>query len=297
MKHECSIVRDLLALYAEDMVSPDTASFVRDHLNSCPECRALYENEKMPELPQDSAELPLKQLKKKMTLRRVQAIVLTAVTVAVLLISVFAVLDAPEYLPYSPELLTLTENPDGSICIRFSDRVTDYRYTTDSDESLPGKVCGTLEAWTSKWDRKISARGIQTLTLDSLPERIYYCSNNGQDDTLIWGSTPEYSGKVSLPRLIPGYYCVLAFGLLLVLLIMRLALRRHPKAAVWTERLALFPPAYLLAHLLIMGTDFISYSAQRDLGLISIVTVCLYLGFLTVHHRLRLSREVKNMAQ
>lgn len=40
MKHECSIVRDLLPLYVEDMVNPETAAFVQAHLAECAECQA-----------------------------------------------------------------------------------------------------------------------------------------------------------------------------------------------------------------------------------------------------------------
>ena len=40
MKSECSIVKDLLPLYVEDLVSPETAEYVATHLESCPTCRA-----------------------------------------------------------------------------------------------------------------------------------------------------------------------------------------------------------------------------------------------------------------
>lgn len=43
MKTECSIVRDLLPLYIEDMVSPETANYVSAHLAECAECRAELE--------------------------------------------------------------------------------------------------------------------------------------------------------------------------------------------------------------------------------------------------------------
>ena len=39
MTNECSIVRDLLPLYAENMVSPDTSAFVEGHLDTCEACR------------------------------------------------------------------------------------------------------------------------------------------------------------------------------------------------------------------------------------------------------------------
>lgn len=39
MKTECSIVRDLLPLYVEDMVSAETAQYIKAHLAECPECQ------------------------------------------------------------------------------------------------------------------------------------------------------------------------------------------------------------------------------------------------------------------
>ena len=43
MKRECSIVRDVLPLYFENMVSEDTAVFVKEHLENCSDCAAELE--------------------------------------------------------------------------------------------------------------------------------------------------------------------------------------------------------------------------------------------------------------
>lgn len=43
MKNDCSIVRDLLPLYVEDMVSDETAQFVSEHLNACTDCKKEFE--------------------------------------------------------------------------------------------------------------------------------------------------------------------------------------------------------------------------------------------------------------
>ena len=43
MKKECSIVRDLLPLYFENMLSEDTAVFVKEHLENCSNCAAEFE--------------------------------------------------------------------------------------------------------------------------------------------------------------------------------------------------------------------------------------------------------------
>ena len=44
MKKECSIVRDVLPLYFENMVSEDTAVFVKEHLENCSDCAAEFEH-------------------------------------------------------------------------------------------------------------------------------------------------------------------------------------------------------------------------------------------------------------
>ncbi len=43
MKNECSIVKDLLPLFVEDMVSEETAQYISEHLRDCAECRAEYD--------------------------------------------------------------------------------------------------------------------------------------------------------------------------------------------------------------------------------------------------------------
>ena len=52
MKNECSVVRDILPLYIENMVSEETGEFISEHIAGCPECAAELEtlkNEKAPE--------------------------------------------------------------------------------------------------------------------------------------------------------------------------------------------------------------------------------------------------------
>ena len=43
MKLPCYLVRDLLPLYKDELCEPETAADLREHLDSCPDCRALWE--------------------------------------------------------------------------------------------------------------------------------------------------------------------------------------------------------------------------------------------------------------
>lgn len=98
MKNECSFVRDVLPLYFEDMVSADTADFVREHLEGCPACRAELEKMKNPnglasfaaDTQENTAE-PLNAIKRKLHKRSriIVAITVLVTTVIVLLGSYF----------------------------------------------------------------------------------------------------------------------------------------------------------------------------------------------------------------
>ena len=42
-KIPCAVIKDLLPSYAEDLTSPETSGLVREHLQECPDCEAVYE--------------------------------------------------------------------------------------------------------------------------------------------------------------------------------------------------------------------------------------------------------------
>lgn len=44
--YECNVIQDLLPLYIEQLTSPETAKLVKKHLDTCSECRELYEQMK-----------------------------------------------------------------------------------------------------------------------------------------------------------------------------------------------------------------------------------------------------------
>lgn len=74
MKTDCCIVRDILPLYAENMVSNETSSLIKAHLNECEDCRKEAEslmsdnlkNEIKDSLPDTERDIvPLRKIAKK----------------------------------------------------------------------------------------------------------------------------------------------------------------------------------------------------------------------------------------
>lgn len=102
MNQNCSIVRDLLPLYTENMLSTDSKSFVEEHLKDCPECQAELEALKSDAVVEASVKstanqntdeaLPLKKMKK--TLHKKKWI-----TIGIAAASVFLIVCLLHYFP------------------------------------------------------------------------------------------------------------------------------------------------------------------------------------------------------
>lgn len=93
MKKECSIVRDLLPLYFENMVNEDTAVFVKEHLENCSDCAAEFEHLKSDrqidksEAPQRKNDINVLTAVKKKINKKIFKIVAAVCLVFVVLIS------------------------------------------------------------------------------------------------------------------------------------------------------------------------------------------------------------------
>ena len=300
MKNECSIVRDLLPLYAEGMVSPETASFVEEHLKDCEHCRNEYERLKTPcAVPAQNDAAPLLMLQKKMAAKRLRTIVLTAVFAVALLVSAFAVLDAPVYLPYTEELLAVEPVGENGLQITFDPSVTDFNYTVYQDPDGGNFYYCDVEAWYSLWDRWFSGgeeqRTAVVFPAKPYPVTVMYCPNDGTESICVYGEAGE-GGSIALPRLALGYYLILAVLALAVLFAAWLVAKGRPRQRAWIERIMLYPVSYLISHGIVVGFRAISYSLVRDFRLILFVSLLLYCGLLLAHSVWGLKKEIRETA-
>ena len=116
MKNECHIVRDLMPLYTEGMLSNESAAFVKTHLETCEDCRAAYGGEETPPVTEaDTAQQRvgeagvLRTLKKKLRKQTWCAIIITVAVV--LLVTLMLRLNSIDYLAAisSDERYTLSD--------------------------------------------------------------------------------------------------------------------------------------------------------------------------------------------
>lgn len=308
MKNECSIVCDLLPLYAEDMVSEDTAEFVKEHLGNCPTCRAELEKLRKPvqpvaaqHVPDIDAE-PLKRLKKALLMEKVQAILCTAAVLLALMLSGLSFLTAPEYFAYSQELVTVTEGANGEATISFSSEITDYKLQRIADPADKQTVYH-LEVWTCAWDRMFSKPGAQDVTVK--PENghellIYFTQFINQSSSnsavYIYGEIePDSGGWMALPGLSMGYWLAINIVLLVILGVIWLNLRKKEKPRRLVERLILIPIAYMLGHLCVLGFHTLSYSEWRDAQMILAIGILFYCAMLLALSIFYSRKELRDM--
>ncbi len=319
MKNECSIVRDLLPLYTENMVSTDTKAFVAEHLKNCEACRKEYEQIQEPRPVQKTNEAaPLQNLSRKLKMKRIQTIALTAVFVIALFVSAFAVLGAPIYQPYSEGLVTVEKFGEKGLTLIFDENVTDFRCEVfDVPTEISAACICKIEAWTTLWDKWFS-KGRERLSTvivstgepanayyQPKPMELYYLPNDGGSSICIARYDPnaenqiEIDGKTegltALPRLMLGYYLIFASAALVIAVIVWLFTRKEQNVRLWVERVGLYPVAYIVSHCIISGIDWSTYSISRDFSLTIFLSILLYSGLLLAHNIWYLKKEIKTV--
>lgn len=287
MSNQCNLIKDILPLYVEDMVSTDTQEFVNAHLEHCAECRAELERMQgstkvVPDIDTDIA--PLKRIKKDLFIRRLQTIIFTAIVACAVVMIAFGILTSPKFFPYSDDLLNVVDNHSGEIIVTFDDRVTGYTCTKEFYEETESEIY-RINAWTTTWDLYFSNRGNQNVVIPSNDDsniQIFFTQNNGSEDVLIYGESDNLpQAVITLPRQILLPYFLLAAVALIVLSGLRLLLKNKKAIIVWIDRAILLPISYMVAQLFTKGINFTTYSSQRDFCIIVLVAILFYLALLT----------------
>ena len=305
-ENECCIVRDILPLYEEKLLSDETSDFVLRHLNECSDCRAELDRMEKTDVPTkaDTDISFLLRVKKTLFAKKVQTILLTIALLLAIAVSAFGFLTAPKYYPYSPELLDITE-VDHSVLISFDEKVTGYRLYQDRIEEGGQKIY-YIEAWSTIWDNMFGKRGPQFAVVrseDDSPIVICYSQNyrNGTSDAadvLIYGERyANFEGSVSLPGLSLFYLLLVAGTLFFVCLVAFAFLRKREKARLWLERIILLPVSYAIGYFCVLQFSTVSYSEVRDFFLIMLIAVLIYCAMLFALNLFSIKKEIRKVGR
>ncbi len=91
MKISCDVIRDLLPLYAEDMVSKDSRELIEGHMADCPKCAKALETLREPvQIPPEPDPVRIKNLGKRMLQRTILLVMVMILFVSTVVTWVFA---------------------------------------------------------------------------------------------------------------------------------------------------------------------------------------------------------------
>lgn len=151
MRKECSVVRDVLPLYLENMVSEGTKVFVEEHLASCSDCAAELERLRsgrqidVTETPQRERDAEaIKAVKKKIARRILKAVAAVCLVFAVLFSAVL-LYTGISYPVTKDDISLSTKTEDGYTYITLETRAGKSLYfESKSEDVLNNKkeVCG-----------------------------------------------------------------------------------------------------------------------------------------------------------
>lgn len=291
MKITCDVIKDILPLYIENMVSEDTRQIVKEHIDNCEDCKMQLEKMSSSiNLPIDTDIGPLKKLKSDIRKKKFQSIVFTIMLTAVILIALVGFLTAPEYIPYHEGLVSVMENDDGTAIALFSDEVTGYDIDVNASDKSDGYVY-SITTWDSIWNRNILKKTVNNTVLNSDGKKVdsvYYYNTDGSEDILIYGIDQNPSGGImTLPRLALGYYLMLAIILAVVSGIILFVFRHKEKIRNIMVKVFLLPLSYIIAHIGTKGFSASSYSMVRDFFLILLLAIPIYIVFISAINIIR----------
>ena len=290
MKLPCSVVRDLLPLYAEKPTEEETKKMVDEHLEGCTACRQrLVEIDTKIAAPVDSTK-PLMALKKEKRKRRWFSAIVAALLVFVAVYAFFYHENKMELVPWQNGLVEVdgierrpysevfggevhsdsSESTVDVLVIKYDGSINGIQESMFKDDD--GTVTGLLQGWSSQHLRNSLTKDYNEMTLYPVPDRLLY--SVGSEQQLLWGE-PINGGVEVLPRLALAFYIFVAAGLALVTGVIWFFLRNRYTS--WIPRQAFFAPvSYLIAHLLIKGTGTRTFFIERDFISILLIAIALY---------------------
>lgn len=180
-KISCNIIKDVLPLYLDDVVSEDTKNMVEEHLKSCESCRreAVLLNEDMI-LPlgagaQDAEIKTLKYLKKQFRNKKAVISVVSVFLAFIIMLGIYALLVTPKlFIPYD------------STCIKV-EKIDDKLYARYIGSNLDGSVARENKDVSFFYIYKSPWSELRALLQKDTEEHLIFIGNADEVDEVYYG--------------------------------------------------------------------------------------------------------------
>ena len=178
MNITCNIIKDLLPLYAEDMVSEDSKALVDDHLCSCDSCtKELAELKKAPKVPVEVETTSLKRVEDTIRKRKLLTAATAMMTLVAVLVTGTIFLMTPVYPTARQAIEGVELREDGGLAIDYASGIMGYGSTSFGSEDDEFIWCHTTRY---DWLRsRLFGPKLSKMTQEEL-ER--YVQNNAREE-------------------------------------------------------------------------------------------------------------------
>lgn len=269
--NNCDIIKDLLPLYEENLLSYESKIFVREHLKICPECENLLKDqiqiENKKSKPLDFVEKRIKKESRYFTLA-----ILTLI--GSILIFIVSYLNTPRHFEYDKDLYKVYKSND-IYTVEFSDKVSGIDYT-DTDDAI------YLDAYATKYDEFFNEeRPKKSLTFHKDEKKTVLYQNHESMPKMVIGS-----GEVRqtlLPRLIYGFYARISIIGFVFLSLLIALIEKFKKKSISLPIKTIFlgfPLALFLGILAVKGINTASFYPTSDFKYILLLSLGIYLFFI-----------------
>lgn len=138
MNLSCDVIRDILPLYAEDMVSGATRELVDEHLCGCDGCtKELAALKKTPKVPVDTEVNSLKRVSDSIRKRKILTVLCVVMTiVSILMTGMEMCFNTQIYLPITEAIENVEFREDGGLTIDYARAIVGRGSISDGDDEV-----------------------------------------------------------------------------------------------------------------------------------------------------------------
>lgn len=296
MSISCSVIRDLLPLYAEDLAGEESKALVEKHLEECVDCKAALEDLKEPKPVAVVEEaVPLQLMKQLMRKHTAFWCLLAACLVAAVVFALLGRMTTTQSAPYVKGVFSFGRDEDGCLFAAVTNKApdgVDYQVEYFHDEY--GRECMSIAGYTSPLLRAlcVNRSGAILRARSDAIRYVYYCDHSRNGKLTLLSGPADYAvsgGGAILPRLVLNYYLLASLALAVLFFLLALILRKKASGRTLLHTALAFN-CYALAHLAVKGLNGITYFLQQDLIFILLTALTLFGAVFSAHALYRLQK-------
>lgn len=301
--NKCKIIKDLLPLYVENMVSEESKEFIENHIKECEDCKRELEflksnvesKEETFSTPSDGEtesfrddinlreeKAPLEFLNKEIKKDKKTTTLIRVSIVGIILVLFFHIMLTPIFYPFYNDLMDVTETEDSfTVELNYPGKLS---YQTYYDEVYDRSEY-VISAYKTKFDKFMPEKEKEVLILEK-PGILEYDENNGS--LLIDIRTKSEISAELLPKLTQNYYLIMAVIASIVMIIVGLIFRKKLDKLIY---IIVLPISYVISHFLIYRGRTVTHTLVFDFSFTLGVCIFIYLLLIGIFKKYKINKR------